>query len=46
MSLGVVGRAYTITWPTAWLQSGRPATGYIINRSSSLLGQALLSGGS
>ncbi|MCA0143992.1 hypothetical protein [Blastococcus sp. LR1] len=46
VSLGVVGRAYTITWPTAWLQSGRPATGYIISRNSSLLGLALLSGGS
>ena len=45
-SFGVVGRSYTITWPTAWLHSGRPATGYIVSRQSSLLGLALLSGGS
>ncbi|RBY75696.1 hypothetical protein DQ239_16660 [Blastococcus sp. TF02-09] len=46
MSLGAVGRAYTITWPTTWLQTGRPATGYVISRSSSTLGSALISGGS
>ena len=46
VSFGAVGRAYTITWPTAWLHAGRPATGYVIHRDSSLLGTALLSGGS
>lgn len=42
---GLLSRSFTLTWPTAWLHPGRPATGYLIARQSSLLGGGLISDG-
>jgi len=42
---GLIGsRTFTLTWTTSTL-AGRPATGYVITRRSTLLGDSLVEGG-